>query len=62
MRPQCFYCGKFVSIGKGVTTEINVSEAILATGRPEKLYLCEKHGDEIERIKTYLWYAGHRIV
>ena len=62
MRPQCFDCGKFVSIGKGVITEISVSKEMVDKGRPEKLYLCEDHGDEIERIITYPWYAGHRIV
>jgi len=62
MRPQCQDCGKFVSIGKGVTTEISVSKEMVDKGRPEKIYLCEAHGDKIERIKTYPWYAGHRIV
>lgn len=61
MRPQCQDCGKFVSIGKGVTTEISVSKEMVPGG-PEKVYLCEDHGDKIERIKTYPWYAGHRIV
>lgn len=42
MRPQCNYCGKFVSIGKGRTTEITVSKGMVDKGRPEKIYLCYK--------------------
>ena len=62
MRPQCQDCGKFVPIGKGVTTEISLSKDSIHKGHREKAYLCEDHGDKIEQIKTYPWYAGHRIV
>ena len=62
MNPQCQDCGKFVSLGKGVATEISVSKDMVDKGRPEKIYLCEQHRDKIELIKTFPWYAGHRIV
>lgn len=62
MNPQCQDCGKFVSIGKGVTTEISVSKEMIDKGRPEKVYLCKLHGDKIQQMKIYPWYAGHKIV
>lgn len=62
MGPQCQDCGRFVSIGKGVTTEISVSQDMVDKGRPEKIYLCEQHGNLIDLIKTFSWYAGHKIV
>ncbi len=58
MNPQCQNCGKFVSIGKGVTTDISVSKDMVDKGRPENV--CS--GEKIELIKTFPWYAGHRIV
>lgn len=62
MSPQCHDCDIFVLIGRGVTTEISVSQYCIDKGYPEKVYLCAKHGDAIEFFKTYPWYAGHRIV
>jgi len=62
MKPQCQECGKFVSIGKGVTTEIKVSKAMVEKGRPEKIYLCDQCGDKVELFKTFPWYDGHQIV
>lgn len=62
MHPQCQDCGKFVPIGKGITTEITVSKEEVDAGRPEKIYLCDDHGDKIELFKTFPWYAGHKIV
>ena len=64
MRRQCQNCGRFVSIGKGVTTAIKVSKEMVDKGHPEEIYLCgqEECGNKIDNIKTYEWYAGHRIV
>ena len=62
MNPQCQNCGRFVSIGKGVTTEIDVAKGMVDKGHPEHIDLWGECGDKIEKIQTFSWYAGHRIV
>lgn len=49
-------------IGKGETLGISVSKDMVDKGRPEKVYLCKLHHEKVERIKTYPWYSGHKIV
>lgn len=64
MRQQCQNCGKFVSIGKGITTVIKVSKELVEKGHPAEIYLCDQVDciAALERYKTYEWYAGHKIV
>lgn len=62
MNPQCQECGRFVSIGKGETIEISVSKDMVDKGHPEKVYLCARHRDKIELLKTFPWYDGHKTV
>lgn len=63
MREQCQNCGRFVPIGKGITTVIKVSKEMVKRGRPEEIYLCdqEKCAGKLELFKTFEWYAGHEI-
>lgn len=64
MRAQCQNCGRFVPIGKGTTTAIKVSKEMVDKGRPEEVYLCDQEDcvAQLDHIKTYEWYAGHKIV
>lgn len=64
MRPHCQECGRFVPIGKGITTAIKVSKEMIDKGRPEEIYLCdhEECAQKLELFKTFEWYAGHKIV
>lgn len=66
IKMHCQHCGAFISETKPGTTIIEVTEEF-RKGRPDlakHVYLCpkEKCSKKIEQLKTYPWYAGHRIV
>ncbi len=64
MVKNCQYCGAFTSDTKLGTIIIEVAEDY-RKNRPDvskHLYICPKHADKIEEIKSFPFYAGHRVV
>ena len=58
-RPQCFWCGRFVPIGQGITTKFEHKD------NPErKTYLCDRCATDetVEEFKNLPWYKGHQVV
>jgi hypothetical protein len=64
MVKNCQQCGAFTSDTKPGTVIIEVAEDFRKKRPdvPKHLFLCPKHASYIEKIKTFEWYAGHRVV
>ena len=57
MRPQCFTCGKFISVGKGETAKLKVKE------EDTHAYLCKVCiPANLDRFKTYPWCESVEMV
>lgn len=62
MKPKCFNCGKFVTVGKGETARLEVSDKYKAWEKDVE-YLCGRCiPDNLESFKTYPWVKAVTII